>query len=461
MIDLHLQRRRFLQLGSLGLAGLTLPQALAAETLQSTPGRAKSCILFYMCGGASQLDTFDMKPQASAEIRGPFQPITSSVPGVSVCEHLPLLAQQMHHFVQVRSLTHQETIHPQAVYQMLTGFPQTSSLSRRGFERVDMPHMGCALAQADIRRTALPKHIRLPEDTRIGGGGALLSLRGQDAGILRAEFDPFPVEISPEGVLAKPDISRLAEVSQQRLADRMQLLGRLNGKHNLPIASHESLRLDIFHQQAFDILSAPSIQRAFDIEREPLALQDRYGKHRQGQSLLLARRLVEAGGRFVTVYWGPDEQDWADGKPVRVAGNPWDTHRNHFPILSDSLLPRLDQALSALVEDLAERGRLEETLVVWMGDFGRTPRISRPWASRDHWPGAFTALLAGAGVKGGDVYGRTDHLAAEVTERPVSPADLSATLFDALGVDHRVVIRAANGLPHQLSSGHPVRGIFA
>jgi uncharacterized protein (DUF1501 family) len=461
VIDFYLNRRRFLQLGSLGLASATLSHALAAEALNARPARAKSCILFYMCGGASQLDTFDLKPQASDEIRGPFQPIASSVPGVPVCEHLPHLARWMHHFAQVRSLTHQETIHPQAVYQMLTGYPQTSSLARRGSERVDMPHLGSAFAQADTTRTALPKHIRLPEDTRIGGGSALLSLRGQDGGILRAEYDPFPIEISPDGVLSKPDIGRLAEVSRVRLADRMRLLDRLSEKQRLPLDPHDSVRLDTFHQQAFDILAAPSVQQAFDIEREAVATHERYGRHRQGQSLLLARRLVEAGARFVTVYWGPDEQDWADGKPPKVAGNPWDTHRNHFPLLSESLFPRLDQSLAALIADLAERGLLSETLVVWMGDFGRTPRISRPWASRDHWPGAFTALLAGAGVKGGDIYGRTDQFAAEVSEHPVSPADLTATLFDALGIDPSTQIRAANGALHRLSSGHPVRELFA
>jgi uncharacterized protein (DUF1501 family) len=160
------------------------------------------------------------------------------------------------------------------------------------------------------------------------------------------------------------------------------------------------------------------------------------------------------------VYWGPDEQDWADGQPPKLAGNPWDTHRNHFPLLTDSLLPRLDQSLSALISDLAERGLLDDTLLLWLGDFGRTPQISRPWASRDHWPGAFTVLLAGGGVQGGHIHGRTDSIGAAVEEHPVSPADLTATLLAALNIDHRQSIRAANGSPHQLSTGRSVRELF-
>jgi arylsulfatase A-like enzyme len=204
------------------------------------------------------------------------------------------------------------------------------------------------------------------------------------------------------------------------------------------------------------LASSPSARAAFDIDREPTRLRDRYGRHRHGQSMLLARRLVEAGARLVTVYWGSEPQDWADGKGPRPANNPWDTHRNHFPLCRDSLLPRADQAYSALIDDLSERGLLAETLVVWTGEFGRTPRISRPWASRDHWPHAFTALLAGGGVRGGAVYGRTDRWAAEVEEQPVSPADLMATLFSALGVRPEQQLAGRLGERHQLSEGRVV-----
>jgi hypothetical protein len=366
----------------------------------------------------------------------------------------------MHLAAQIRSMRHKETIHPQAVYQMLTGYEQTSSLALRGSQRVDMPHMGSAFAQADQRKATLPKFIRLPEPSRIGTG-QLESLRGQDGGVLRPEFDPFPVDISPAGALAKPEIGRLPEIAAHRLNARAALLNDLDGRLDSSFEPSEADRSAAFRQQAQDILAAPSVQRAFDLEREPNRQHERYGRHRQGQSLLLARRLVESGARFVTVYWGPDEQDWADGQGVRLAGNPWDTHRNHFPILADSILPRFDQALAALLQDLAERALLDETLVVWMSDFGRTPRISQPWASRDHWPAAFTVLLAGAGICGGAVIGRTDSIAAEVADRPASPADLTATIFAALGIDPHARVRAANNAPHQLSGGRVIDELWA
>ena len=189
-------------------------------------------------------------------------------------------------------------------------------------------------------------------------------------------------------------------------------------------------------------------------------MRDRYGRHRHGQAVLLARRLVEAGTRFVTVYWGNEEQDWADGRGKQLANNPWDTHRNHFPLTKDSLCPRADQTLSALIEDLAQRGLLESTLVVWMGDFGRTPTISKPWASRDHWPHAFTILLSGGGTRGGEIYGRTDKHAAEVVDLPVSPGDITATLFAALGLDPASTISTTAGKPHRLSTGRVVNEWF-
>jgi hypothetical protein len=461
MLELKLHRRRWLQVGSLGATGLALPQLLQAEEHQSAKPRARSCIFFFMCGGASQLDTFDVRPQASDEIRGPLGVIPSTVVGSPVCEHLPKLAGQLHRFTQIRSISHKETIHPQAVYQMLTGYEQTSSLAKRGSERVDMPHLGSAFAQADRLPAALPKFIRVPEESRIGGGSNLQTMRGQDAGILSPQFDPYPVDISTDGVVAKPALSMLPEISLDRLGDRRELARRLNQRFDRLLDQAELDQYDTFERQALNILSAPAMQQAFDLDRESEAMHEKYGRHRQGQSLLMARRLVEAGARFVSVYWGPDEQDWADGQGLRVAGNPWDTHRNHFPIVRDSLYPRLDQSLSALVQDLDQRGLLDETLLVWLGDFGRTPRISSPWASRDHWPAAFTILLAGGGIKPSFIYGRTDRHAAEVTEHPVSPADLTATLLSALGVPPSTHIRDQKGRSHRLSAGRVVSEIFA
>jgi len=238
------------------------------------------------------------------------------------------------------------------------------------------------------------------------------------------------------------------------------LLERLDSRRRALEAAPGAGDFERFRQQALELLGRPQVRRAFDLEREPAAVRERYGLNRHGQSVLLARRLVEAGGRFVTVYWGKEMQDWADGRGPRLANNPWDTHRNHFPLVRDELLPRADRALAALVEDLHERGLLESTLVVWMGDFGRTPRIDRKYASRDHWPHANTVLFAGAGVPGGLVHGRTDRLAAEVTEHPVSPADLTATVFHLLGVDPHAAVRDGQGRPFPLSEGRPVRALL-
>ena len=244
-------------------------------------------------------------------------------------------------------------------------------------------------------------------------------------------------------------------------ADRLLLRGNLRDALDKKLAAAEAAGFDAARRQAVGLLAAPSFRAAFDLTKEPAALSDRYGRHRHGQSVLLARRLVEAGARFVTVYWGKEEQDWADGVKGRVANNPWDTHRNHFPLLKDSLLPRADQTLSALLDDLADRGQLDEVLVVWMGEFGRTPVITKPWASRDHWPQANTILLAGGGVAGGHVLGRTDARAAEVTDFQVSPADVVATVLVALGVNPRGEVHDRQGRPFPACDGTPIDRVYA
>jgi hypothetical protein len=452
-------RRTLLQIGALGLGGLTLPRMLAAE--QPSPSapapQAKACILIYLDGGPSHIDLFDMRPQATADIRGPFQPIATSVPGTMVCEHLPRVAQQMHRILQVRSLRHTETVHDPAVYQMLTGYKHLSSAGGLKVEPTDLPHMACAFYQADQTPAAMPKIVHTPDIMRMQSR----VLPGQGAGILSPAFEPWLAPVSRDGLAEQPDLRGRDDLPKPRLATRSSLVAQFNQQVSQLRALAAADRLDRFRQQALEIVSSPRAYEAFDLTREPDSIRDNYGRHRHGQSVLLARRLIEAGTRFVTVYWGNEEQDWADGRGAQLANNPWDTHRNHFPLLKDSLCPRADQTLAALLDDLAVRGLLETTLVVWMGDFGRTPYISKPWASRDHWPHAFTILLAGAGVRAGEIYGQTDRLAAEVVEKPVSPADLTATIFAALGVDPQQTIPAADGSPHRLSTGRVVHEWFA
>jgi hypothetical protein len=289
-------------------------------------------------------------------------------------------------------------------------------------------------------------------------------LPGQDAGFLGRSYDPFRVEVTHEAEVVPPEFGRWGEFPTERRARRASLLEEFDRE----LAVHrgragEETGPELFGQfqrQAAELLADPRVRRAFDLGREPAAIRDGYGRNRHGQSVLLARRLVEAGARFVTVYWGRQEQDWADGRGLRLANNPWDTHRNHFTLVREQLVPPADRALAALLDDLLARGLLDETLVVWMGEFGRTPRISR-FASRDHWPHANTILLSGAGVPGGAVLGRTDRIGAEVTDLPVSPADITATLFAALGVDPRTRVPGPQGRPHPISVGRPIPGLLA
>jgi len=454
-------RRQFLRIGTLQLGGLGLAPWLlttrAEAASRSAPARprAKACILLFMDGGPSHIDLFDLKPNAPQEIRGPFQAIRSSVPGIQVCEHLPLLARQMHRVTQIRSVYHAEMVHDPAVYQTLTGRRHQNTGGDLKVDPGDFPQMGTIFGQVDPTPGAMPKVVELPETMKMGAR----ILPGQNAGFLGRNADPFRVEVTPQAEVVRPALACLPEIGGERLARRRSLLTSLNAHLSLLREGEGAGELDAFQQQALDILADPRVHQAFDLELEDATVRERYGRNRHGQSVLLARRLIEAGSRFVTVYWGKEMQDWADGKGARPANNPWDTHRNHFPLTRDELLPRADRALATLLGDLAERGMLDETLVVWMGEFGRSPKISE-WGSREHWPYANTLLMAGAGLPGGAVYGKTDAWAAEVTENPVTPADVTATIFHLLGLDPHQEIHDVAGRPYPLSEGEPIRGIL-
>lgn len=438
------------QLGSLGLAGL----APRPGTASARP-RARACILLFMDGGPSHIDLFDLKPDAPSEVRGPFGSIPTSVPGTRVGEHLPLLARQMHRVTQVRSVCHSEMVHDPAVYQSLTGRRHLNTGGGLTADASDFPQMGAAFGKAAGSRAGMPSVIEIPETMKMGAR----ILPGQNAGFLGGAHDPFRVEVTPTAEVVRPELALRPDVDGGRLERRSSLLSRLNGRLSELQAVEEAGELAAFQRQALSILADPGVHRAFDLDAEPAAVRDRYGRNRHGQSVLLARRLVEAGSRFITVYWGKERQDWADGRGPTLANNPWDTHRNHFPLTRDELAPRADRALATLLQDLAERGALDETLVVWMGEFGRSPRISE-FASREHWPYANTILLAGAGLPGGAVYGKTDAWAAEVTEDRVSPADVTATIFHLLGVDPHVLIHDQADRPYPLSEGTPIGGIL-
>jgi hypothetical protein len=447
-MPLPLTRRDFLRVGPITITAV--PPAVAA------PGRrpARAVILLFMDGGPSHIDLFDLKPDAPAEVRGPFRPVATSAPGVRVCEHLPLLAARMHRVLQLRSVAHTDTIHDPAVYLTLTGRRHPTPLGGLRTSPDDAPHVGglySALAAGSGGGPLARAWVELPETMRMEAR----VLPGQGGGFLGRRADPFRAVVTDAGDAIPPSVGLPEGVT----ADRLLARGDLRAQLDRQLATAEG-GFDAARSEAVRLIAEPGLRAAFDLTAESDRTRDHYGRNRHGQAVLLARRLVEAGARFVAVNWGREEQDWADGVKGRVANNPWDTHRNHFPLLSDSLLPRADRALAALLDDLAARGLFDDVLVAWMGEFGRTPVIAKPWASRDHWPGANTILFAGGGSAGGHVVGRTDARAAEVTDARVSPADVVATLLAALGVNPWAEVHDRQGRPFAACDGTPIDRIY-
>jgi hypothetical protein len=446
-----LDRRRLLQVGGLGLFGLSLPQLLRAESTAGAP--ARSCVLFLLHGGPSQLDTWDMKPEAPAEVRGEFEPIRTSVPGIHIVEHLPLLAHQAHRFSIVRSMTHPAINHNAATYFVTTGNPPPRDLIAFTPTENDFPHLGAQIAAGDSRRGAVPAAVSLPDPVSDGP----YTTPGQNGGFLGAHHAPFAIYGDPndddftvEGLTGAPEVS-------ERLGGRRSLLRIVNDQLGRLADDRRVEELDRYQQRAFSLLTSEATRQAFDIQREPGPLRERYGRHKYGQSLLLARRLVEAGVRLVTVYWG--------GK----VNNPlphWDTHFNNNRRLRDELLPPFDQCFSAFLEDLAQRGLLESTLVVCTGEFGRTPRFGQFTGNgvnetgRDHWSQCYSLLVAGGPAPGGRLLGRSDRFAAYPAADPYTPQDLSASVLAGLGISPQTEVRDAFTRPVPLSTGQVRRELF-
>lgn len=427
-------RRELLRVGGVGAVGLTLPQLLAAEQNDGR-SRADACIVIYLNGGPSHLDMWDMKPDAPVEIRGEFQPIATSLPGVQLCEHLPGLSQHVHRATLVRSMNHSvNNSHAAAVYAALTGHDRGEQGG--GAKPTDHPSPGSVLAK--LRPTAdqsLP-YVALPYKTQEGAGGPLQP--GFLAGILGAAYDPFWVLDDPNSASFRVrNLSLPDQVSQGRMTERSRLLAGLD--HGQGSAVERSLAvMNDFQRRAFDLLTGRAVQAAFNLESEPANLRDRYGRNIYGQSVLLARRLIEAGTRVVTMSWAPD------------ANATWDTHGSNFQKLKTTLLPQFDAACSTLIEDLAGSGRLERTLVAVLGDFGRTPKINNSNGGRDHWNACYTIMLVGGGVKAGFVYGASDRTGSQPLECPVSPGDIVATMYRLLGIDPSKTIYDSLSRPHQI-----------
>jgi hypothetical protein len=443
---LNATRRAFLQIGYSGLVGLGVPGLLAGrEATVAVPrsGRARSVIVILLSGGLGQHDSFDMKPEAPEAMRGEFKPIATEVAGISMCEHLPGLAARAGKLAIVRSMSHTEGNHLPAVHRVLTGQPSNprgaTDLDRVA-SRDDFPCYSAVLDRVRRRTDGVPSGVALP--LRLVEGP--LTWPGQDAGFLGPGHDPWQLRLDPNRPEARDDTLALPPGID---ADRLHRRRHLQLQGTAPIGA------DPFVDQqeaAIALLCNGRIGRALDLDREDPRQLDRYGRHSFGQTLLLARRLTEVGVPIVQASMGIVQT--------------WDTHVANFPRLRDTLLPQLDRAVSALLDDLEVRGLLDETLVVMLSEFGRTPKISRltPDAvpGRDHWPKVFPAVFAGAGVVGGQMIGKSDRLGAYPLSRSFGPPDLAATIYSALGVDPATELRDRLGRPLRLCTGEMIAPLY-
>ncbi len=448
-----ISRRDFLTVGALGALSLS---GRVAAAVPGNPlggfGRAKRCLLLFLTGGPPQHDTWDMKPQAPAEIRGELQPIATNVPGMQICELFPRLAKLADKYCIVRSVTHGDTVHTSAGYTMLTGVihPKANSPSATSIQRTpdDFPHLGAVLTKHRNARELVPTAVSLPEYIRDAG---VNDFPGQDAGFLGKAYSPLLVEADQDQQIRPPALILPPDITAQRLEERNFLRTRLSAT----LASAESKTpasqdMEVWQSRALTLLQAPHFRAAFEVDREPEALRQSYGQHLFGKGCLLARRLLEAGVSLVTVYWhyeGPEDS------PV------WDSHWNNFKHLRERLMPPTDQAFAALLTDLEQRGLLADTLVVCLGEFGRTPRINK-MAGRDHWPHVQSIVLAGAGMAGGTTFGSSDSQGAYPRDNPVTPADLAATILHLVGVPPELAFQDRLGRPLSAYHGTPVGGLI-
>lgn len=418
--------------GSVARSGI---MSVCSESEKSSrPRRAKSVILIFNCGAPSHLDLWDMKPDAPSEIRGLFQPIDTNVPGIEISELLPQLAQRMDRLSIVRTVHHTHGGHNAGMHWSIVGKPYRIDSTLINPSRADMPSFGSLtgwLAQRDGYSASVPPYVITPfphcDSTKY-------LTPGQFGGCLGSRFDPFVLNADPNaGGFHVPGLKLAETVSPLRLQDRTTLLQTLDTR-GIPGASEVTADIDTHRARALGLISSNIASEVFDLSKEPDAVRDRYGRHSWGQSHLLARRLVEAGSRFVTTVNGPSIT--------------WDTHKDNFNQMKNRLVPPMEKAFVALLDDLSDRGLLDETLVVWMGDFGRTPMINKD-AGRDHWPQCYSMVLAGGGIRGGQVVGESDATGGYPRTRAITPADIHATVFEALGYD-------AQHITYHMSDGRPM-----
>lgn len=459
-------RREFLRAGGLSLLGMGLPTLLQTRGLSAPAagsfGKAKACILLFMWGGPAQQETWDLKPDAPEAVRGEFRPIATNVPGISISEHFPKLARYADRLAIIRSVHHADVNHTSATHALLTGRPAQPGIEARPDEQ--WPHYGAVLAQRHKghETTCLPPFVQMRPTIPDGAPRFVEQSAGQGAGWLGPALNPFTIDNDPSRADYDVGEFRLpADVGSGRLEDRRRLLQLVeeqarNLEHSTPVRT-----LGSHYERAYNLLTAKRALEAFDLSREDPKLRARYGLHPHGQAVLQARRLVEAGVPIVTVFW---QNDGLTNVSVY-----WDTHNRNFIDLKTRLMPATDQAFTALLDDLEARGLLDETLIVWTGEFGRTPRVGQGVVGgagagrdgRDHWPHCFTTVLAGAGIRGGTVHGVSDRWAAYPAKDPVTPADIAATVYHALGVDPSLELIDPLGRPLRLCLGEPIAPVLA
>ncbi len=427
MLDVSLNRRSMLKVGALALGGLTLPSVLRARAASGSAANRKAVILVWLAGGPSHIDMYDLKPNAPAEVRGEFKPIATNVPGTLIGEHLPLQAKIADKFSVVRSAYHTNAGHGMGSQWMQTGYHATIEVNDNIY-----PSTGSVVSKLKgPNEPGLPAYVNLPRKVSFG-----------NAAYLGASYNPFAPDANPNdpGFQVK-NLKLPGRVSAERLEARKELVRDIDTiRRDIDLKGDVS-GFDTFYRDAMEMVTSTKAMNAFDVNKEPVKLRDRYGRNDLGQSCLLARRLVEAGVTFVTVQ----------------AGGGWDTHGNNFTELKRRLLPQYDAGVTALVEDLHDRGLADDVLVMSMGEFGRTPKINKD-AGRDHWPGAMSVFYAGGGLKMGQMIGTTDSTASYPTSKPYTPGCVLSTMYSVVGIDHKHVFHddAKRPLP-VLSEGDPIK----
>ncbi len=450
-------RREMLRVGGLSLLGLSLPtllrdqaRAVTASTVQGASfGRAKSCIILFMGGGPPQHETFDPKPDAPLEIRGEFRPIRTKVPGVQFCELLPHTAQIADRITVIRSMTTDVNSHSASGYWMLTGYPHPAGQAETPAGPEDWPSLAAVVGQMKPSRRSPISSVVLPEPII---NNPAIPWPGQGGGLMGPTWNPLLFKCDPSSASFSIDGMNLPEgVTQLRLSERASLLKQLD-RHFIQLARSEQINaVDRVQQQAFDVVQSGATRAAFEMERESQAVRDRYGRHKFGQSVLLARRMIEAGVRLVQVNWPREPGDTTANNPM------WDTHSKNAERARNVLCPVFDGTFATLIDDMHQRGLLEETLVVVMGEFGRSPKINAD-GGRDHWGHCFSIAVAGAGIGGGQVIGASDPQGAYPTSRPIRPQDLAATIFHLLGINPAGEFVDLLGRPRLLTSNAtPIR----